>query len=136
MFLEFVDRPAQHRVIGGARGGEAQGRVPGRNRGLGLVEQGLVQFFAGAQPGKGDGDVAFGGQPGEADHLPREIDDPHRLAHIEHENLATRVAVKVFRGGCRGFEHQFDGLAHRHEKPADLGVGHGQRAAGGELAGE
>ena len=93
LLLELVDRAGQHRVVGGARRGEAERRVAGRHRRFGGVEQLLVQLLAGAQPDIADRDVALGREPGEADHLARQIDDLDRLAHVEDENLAARVAV-------------------------------------------
>ena len=50
--------------------------------------------------------------------------------------LPRASAVVGGRRQGRGLQHQLDRLAHRHEKPADLGMGDGQRPAGGELAGE
>src|SRR2546423_1383574 len=75
LLLQFIDRAGEDGVIGGARRGEAQGRVFGRHGRLCGVEQRLVQFFARPQPDKPDLDIAVGAQPGEPDHLPRQIDD-------------------------------------------------------------
>jgi hypothetical protein len=57
----------------------------------------LVQLFARAQAGDDDLDVARRDWRRRApnspslDHLPRQIGDAHRLAHVEHEDLATRA---------------------------------------------
>ena len=62
--------------------------MAGRHRRLLAVEQFLVQLLAGAQAGEADLDVVVRLQPGQPDHLARQIDDLHRLAHVEHEDAA------------------------------------------------
>src|ERR1043166_2720981 len=140
LLLQFIDRAGEDGVIGGAGRRRTQGRVLGRHRRLGGVEQRLVQFLAGPQADKADFDVAVGAQPGEPDHLPRQIDDLDRLAHVEDENLAarSRIGGTFFGHGLRrgGFEHKLDRLAHGHETARDIRVGHCQRPTRRELARE
>ena len=74
-------------------------RMIGRSGGLALSPQLLVQLLAGPSPDEFDRDVV---QPGlairrqprllarEADHVAREVEDLHGLAHVEHEDLAAR----------------------------------------------
>src|SRR5664280_641412 len=48
----------------------------------------LEQLFAGAHAGKDDLDVLAGSQSGEVNHVAREVDDLHGLAHVQDEDLA------------------------------------------------
>ena len=59
----------------------------GRPRALVAVEQLLVQLLPRPAPDLLDLDVAVGVEAGELDHRPRQLDDPHRLAHVEHQHL-------------------------------------------------
>ena len=63
-----------------------------RGRAVALVgmEQGFVQFLAGAQAGVDDRDVAPGLLAGQADHLLGEHADRHRLAHVERVDRLLR----------------------------------------------
>ena len=70
-------------------------RRPG---GLALAPQLLVQLLAGAGADELHRNVVRPGLrirgktrllAGEADHVAREIKDPHRLAHVEHEDLTA-----------------------------------------------
>ncbi len=60
------------------------------------------------------------------DHQPRQIDDLHRLAHVEHEDVAA------FPHQPR-LQHELRGFGNGHEVAHDLRVGHGDRPAGGDL---
>ena len=54
---------------------------------------------------------------------------------MSRTKILPRVSVAPFSGvQSRSLQHQLDGLSHRHKKAGDLGMGDGQRAAGGELA--
>ena len=64
---------------------------------------------------------------GQLHHAPGQIDDADRLAHIENEDLAST-------GHGTGLQHQLGGLGDGHEIAGDIGVGHGQRAPGRQLA--
>ena len=62
------------------------------------------------------------GEARQADQVAREVGDPHRLAHVEHEDLAA-AAHRA------GLQHELRGLRDRHEVARDLGMGDGDRAA-------
>ena len=89
LLLKLLQRTSQDRVIGCSRCGKPECRVGGRHRCFGVMEQRLAQFFAGTQPNELELDIAVGPEPGEADHLTRQIDDPDRLPHLQNEDLAT-----------------------------------------------
>jgi hypothetical protein len=55
------------------------------------VEEDLMEFLAGTGSGDLDDDVASGLKSRESDHRLREIDDPDRLTHIEHEHLTAAL---------------------------------------------
>ena len=54
------------------------------------------------------GDVALGLEAGEADHVVREVEDAHRIAHVEHEDVAAAP-------DAAGLHDQLRGLVDRHE---------------------
>ena len=62
-----------------------------------------------------DRDVALGLEPGEADHVVREIDDAHGIAHVEHEHVAAAA-------DAAGLHDQLRGLVDRHEVARHLGA--------------
>ena len=67
-----------------------------------------------------------GSRPGEPDHLARQVDDPHGVAHVEHEDLAALAHG----AGLNDEPHRFgDG----HEEARHALVGHRHRPAGGDL---
>ena len=57
--------------------------------GLVLAPELLVQLLAGAHADELDRDLAVGLLAREPDHAPREVEDLHRLAHVEDEDLAA-----------------------------------------------
>ena len=59
----------------------------------------------------------------------RELDDPHRLAHVEHEDLAAPA-------DRAGLDDERDRLGDRHEVARHLGVGDRDRPAARDLAAE
>ena len=67
-----------------------------------------MQPLTGTRAGDLDLDVVVGTQPGEADHLAREVDDRYRLAHVEQEDLASV-------GHRAGLEHEAHGFRDGHE---------------------
>ena len=71
-------------------------------------------------PGPGaddlDRDVRPRARSRQPDHVAGQVDDPHRLAHLEHEHLA-RAAAEVARP-----DHQLDRLRNGHEVAGHLGV--------------
>src|SRR3546814_4070115 len=80
----LVEAAGQQLGIGGAWGRQLQPRMAGRHQRLAVVEQLLVQLLAGTQASEANLDLLVGLQTGEADDLARQLDDPHRLAHVEH----------------------------------------------------
>ena len=98
-------------------------RVERRLRGLLLVEDLLVELLAVAEAGVFDLDAAGAAQ---LDHALRQVGDPHRLAHVEDEDLAAPATGA-------GLKHKLAGLRDEHEEPYDVRVGHRHRAAGLDL---
>ncbi len=68
-------------------------------------------------------------QPHEIDHPPRQIPDPHRFPHIEHEYIAA-LRHRA------GLNHELRGLRNGHEVADHLRVGNGDRTAGFDLLAE
>ena len=85
-------------------------------------------FSPGRKPGVADRDLLLGlaGQP---DQHARQVDDLHRLAHVQHEDLA-RTSHQP------GLQHQLRGLRDGHEVAHDLRVRHRHRPAARDLRGE
>jgi hypothetical protein len=82
-------------------------------------------FSPGRRPVKTIG-ISSSVWPGQADQVARQVDDLHRLAHVQHQHLAA-----VADG--RGLQHQARGLGDGHEVANDVRVGDGDRAAAGDL---
>src|SRR3984957_1666305 len=57
------------------------------------------------------------------DHSPRQIPDPHRLAHVEHEYVAA-LSHRT------GLNHELRGFRDGHEIADYLGMRDGDRPAG------
>ena len=95
---------------------------------LGVGEELFVELFARAQAGELDADLIFA-VARKTNHVARQIDDLHRLAHVEHKNLAALP----HRGRL---QHQLRRLGDGHEIAVDLGVGHRDRSAARDLLGE
>ena len=91
--------PAAHRLerrtdrLGGddAFDADRRGRLLAR-------EQDFVQALARPDAGEGDVDVAAGLEPGQPDHPLGEIDDLHRLAHVEDVDRDARMLRPRARG--------------------------------------
>ena len=74
-----------------------------------VPEQDLfVELLTGAHAGVADLDVGALFEPGEPDEVPRQVGDPHHLAHVEHEQLAAFAL-------CAGLQHELNGLGDGHE---------------------
>ena len=67
-----------------------------------------------------------GRRPREQDQVAGQVDDLDRLAHVEHEDLTAAA-----HGG--GLQDELDGFGDGHEVAAHLGMGDGDRTAGGDL---
>ena len=77
-------------TVSAASGSRSASRIFSADVGRGAlvaVEQLLVQLLARARSDDLDLDVAVGVEARELDHRARQLDDPHRLAHVEHEHL-------------------------------------------------
>jgi hypothetical protein len=103
----------------------AQPRHPRGQRRVGIGQQFLVQLLAGTQAGEFDRDLV-GCVAGQADQVARQVDDLHRLAHVQHQHLPA------FADG-RGLQHQARGFGDGHEVANDVRVRDGHRAAPGDL---
>jgi hypothetical protein len=73
--------------------------------------------------------VSFGRRGSLPDHVLREVDDPHRLAHVEHEHLAAAA-------NRARLHDERDGLRNRHEVPSHVRMGHGHGSAALDLLAE
>src|SRR5258706_2701895 len=95
---------------------------------LAIGEHLLEEFLSRTQSREDDFYIVFR-QPRETDHVAREIDDAHRFAHVEHENLAAGTHGA-------GLQHQLRRLRNGHEETGDVGMGYRHRAARGDLFAE
>ena len=92
---------------------------------LRVRQQFLEQLLPRPQPGEFDLDIGFA-IARKADQLPREVDDLHRLAHVENKNL-PRGAHQ------RGLQHELRRLGDGHEVALDVRVGDSHRSAARDL---
>ena len=97
--------------------------------GLAGADELLVELLARRRPDELDRDVGPRLLPREPDHLLREVDDPHRLAHVEHVDL-TAAADRA------GLDDELHRLGDRHEEARHLRMRHGDGAAPRDLAPE
>ena len=86
----------------------------------------LIQLFAGPQAGIHDLDILSGLESRQFDQVPGQGIDFHGPPHVQHEDLA---AVGI---GPRQ-HHQAHRLGNGHEVTDDVRMGHGDRAALGDL---
>ena len=86
----------------------------------------FIKLLAGAETGVFDLDIHVGLEAGEADQVAGQGVDLHGRAHIKDEDLAA-VGVGP------GKHHEADGLGNRHKIANNIRVGHGNRAALGDL---
>src|SRR4051794_1708202 len=108
----------QHDLLGGCRLGPLVG-----------VEQVLVKLLPRAPSHLLERDVDVRSQTGQLDHVPRELLDRHRLAHLEHDPLPA-LAERA------GADHELDRLRDRHEVARHPLVGERERTAERDLAAE
>jgi hypothetical protein len=88
-----------------------------------------VQLLAGADADELDRDVALRLPAREPDHVVREVHDLHRLAHVEHEDVAA-LADRP------GLDDELYGLRDGHEVALHVRVRDRDRPAPGDLAPE
>ena len=86
-------------------------------------------FSPGRAPMNSTGDVPIRLLAREADHVVREVDDLHGLAHVEHEHVPARPSAPAW-------TIELDGLRDRHEVALHLRMGDGHRPAARDLAAE
>ena len=116
-----------------------------RGRRFLAVEQFFGQLLARPQAREPDADGAGRrrrlaldhAQAGQADHLPRQVHDAHRLPHVQHE-YAALPAFRHRAGQAQhgGLKNQADRLPHRHEEPLHLRMRDRQRPTPLQLAPE
>ncbi len=80
-----------------------------------LHEHFLIKLLAGSQSGECNINVAVRHIARQPDHILREIEDLHGLAHVEHEDLAA-LRIRA------GLQHERNGLGDRHEISDDIGM--------------
>src|SRR6185437_12516012 len=89
----------------------------------------LIQLLAGAATGELDLDVVAFAETGETDHVAREVDDAHRLAHVEQEHFPALAEGA-------GLQHELHGFGDGHEVATHLGVGGIDKKDGFDLTDE
>src|SRR6185436_2841966 len=83
------------------------------------------ELFTLTQADERERDVV-GRETTQANQVLREIDDPHRLAHVQHEQLAAlRQAA--------GLQHEIDRFRDRHEEALRVRMRHRDRPAALDL---
>src|SRR5579859_6343400 len=112
--LDVIQHVGQRGEVARPHGGFENSVQFGRHRRLGAVKDFLEQLLARADAGELDLDVDIGPQPGQANHLTRQMDDLDRLAHIEHKNPPAMIFGMV-ETERRSLQHQLDRLADGHE---------------------
>ena len=104
-------------------------RMRGRPDRLAVRPQLLVQLLSRPHADERDRDLGVGLFPGQSDHVAREIQDLHRLAHVEHVDLPAA-------SDCACLHDQRDSLRNRHEVARHLRMGDRDRPALLDLAPE
>ncbi|MNH29171.1 hypothetical protein D3C79_893840 [compost metagenome] len=95
-------------------------------------QQLLVEFLSRAQARKLDGNIPVrimlgaDAEAREVDHFLSQLHDPHRLPHVQHENISALPHGT-------GLYHQLRSFGNGHEIAGDLGMGYGERATGLDL---
>ena len=92
---EAISSIARPTIAGSAVRGVAISRpgVPVGTGGSRPWNSSSYSFSPGRRPVKRISTSLVGPQPGQPDHLAREIDDLHRLAHVEHEDAAVAAPL-------------------------------------------
>src|SRR2546423_6148181 len=101
-------------------------RVPRFRQTLFIDFKFFEELFTGPYAGKDDLDVFTGTQAGKRDEVFGEIEDAHRLAHVEHEDFAAAAHRP-------GLQDELAGFGDRHEVAHHLRVRHRHRAAPANL---
>ena len=124
---QLVDLVGQPVVVVALVGGQDHDLlVARRDDPFALGDQLLVELLAGPQAREDDLDVLLRLEAVESDHVPGQIQDPDRLAHLEDEDLAPLSHRP-------GLQDQLGRLGDAHEVAGDLRMGHGHRAPLGDL---
>ena len=122
--------PSNSRSAGTGQPAQPQDRgMQGRAGALLRIAKVLRQLLAGPGAREPDRDLAADDVARQPDHALGQIEDAHRLAHVEHEDLAAF-------GENRRLQHELDRLVDAHEEPGHPGIGDRDRAAAGDLEGE
>jgi hypothetical protein len=79
-----------------------------------LLPQRFLELLAGTQARVDHGNLADG-QSRQPDQIFDQLDDPQRLTHLEHEQLAAAADPG-------GLQHQVHGFGNRHEEALHLGM--------------
>src|SRR5450755_4561885 len=82
----------------------------------------FVELFAGTHTAEFDLDILIRPEPGQQDQVSGQVDDLHRLTHVQDANLAALADDS-------GLQHQLAGLRDGHEEAPHLGMRHGYRTA-------
>ena len=82
---------------------------------LGFIEQLFVELLAGPQSRELDVNIFRIAQPREHDHVFGEVDDLHRIAHIEDQHISRRA-------DSPSLDDQLDRFGNRHEEPLHIGM--------------
>src|SRR5258708_37800062 len=85
-------------------------------------DQCLMDPLTGPQADLTDLDVLLGPQALDSDHLARQVQNAHPLAHVQDEDLPAL-------GVAGGLDYQTRGPRPRHEEASRVGVGDGDRPA-------
>ncbi len=99
----------------------------GRNRGLESGDLLLGELLARPKTGEDDLHILARHPAGEADQLLGQVEDPHRLTHLQHGDGARGLRQRP------RLKHQLSRLGDGHEVALHLRVGDGDGAARGEL---
>src|SRR5258708_36252526 len=92
-------------------------------------DQCLMDPLTGPQADLTDLDVLLGPQALDSDHLARQVQNAHPLAHVQDEDLPTL-------GVAGGLDDQTRTLPQRHEEARRVGRGDGDPPALPDLTGE
>src|SRR5690606_5610333 len=74
-----------------------------------------------SQSGDFNGDIDLRLESAEQDQVARQVDDLHRLAHVQD------VDVSIFTQSA-GLQHKLNGLRNGHEVAGDVGMGNRNRS--------
>src|SRR6185369_1934532 len=86
----------------------------------------LEQLFSGPQAHKIDPDVTVWFEAGEPDEVANQVQDPHRLTHVQNKDFSAFTHAG-------SLQHQLHRFRDGHEVAPCVGIGNRHRAAGGNL---